>query len=474
MRSRASTKIDSSVRTAELIPDTCGYEVYRNDRSLHGGGVMLLIKSHIPQMPLAELDNGSESVWAKIMVNGSPHFVGSWYRPPDSTCDAFLLFREQLDRIKSICPSNKLPNVHVLGDFNYGNIDWSTGLNKNCHPLNNTEGNLLLDAMNEHGLNQLVNFPTREQNTLDLIISSGKSQFTNVHSPDKLSDHDIVSATLNVSVPPVKVKRRKRYLYDKGNYDSMRSDASKFAKDRFVNGLASSRDIEQNWTMVKSFLSRAVEDHVPSKLGKAIKGLPWVNNRIRRMIRRRNKTHAMAKRFNSARLKLKWQNLRKQIKSEIQSAHSTYINNMVGDVREDPKPFWKYINRQKKDTQGIPPLKNRNGHLAESDKDKAQTLNDQFTSVFTKFTGDAVPFLRRKFPKMDDIKVTVKGVTKLLKGLNPSKASGPDKIHPKILKELAEELGPVLAHIFQQSIDSGRIPEDWSKANICPLYKKRR
>ena len=100
---------------------------------------------------------------------------------------------------------------------------------------------------------------------------------------------------------------------------------------------------------------------------------------------------------------------------------------MVGNVRENPKAFWKYISCQKKDTQGIPPLKTKNGHLAESDKEKAQVLNSQFTGVFTKFTVDAVPFLKRKFLQMDNIKVTVLGVTKLLKGLNPSKASDPEK-----------------------------------------------
>ena len=47
------------------------------------------------------------------------------------------------------------------------------------------------------------------------------------------------------------------------------------------------------------------------------------------------------------------------------------------------------------------------------------------------------------------------GVIKLLKGLNPSKALGPDELHPRVLKELATELGPVFAHLFQQSIDTG-------------------
>ena len=63
-------------------------------------------------------------------------------------------------------------------------------------------------------------------------------------------------------------------------------------------------------------------------------------------------------------------------------------------------------------------------------------------------------------------------VTKLLKGLNPSKALEPDELYHKVLKELATELGPVFAHLFQQSIDTGEIPKEWPLANICPLFKK--
>ena len=85
---------------------------------------------------------------------------------------------------------------------------------------------------------------------------------------------------------------------------------------------------------------------------------------------------------------------------------------------------------------------------------------------------DQVPLLDRSAPFMDEIVVTTEGVTKLLKVLNPSKALGPDELHPRVLKELSKELGPVFAHLFQQSINTGEIPKEWSLANICPLFKK--
>ena len=55
---------------------------------------------------------------------------------------------------------------------------------------------------------------------------------------------------------------------------------------------------------------------------------------------------------------------------------------------------------------------------------------------------------------MHDFRVTKEGVTKLLRGLNPSKALGHDELHPRVLKELAMELGTVFAHLFQQSFET--------------------
>ena len=75
---------------------------------------------------------------------------------------------------------------------------------------------MLIDIMNDHGLEQLVQFPTREQNTLDLLLTSLPGQFQDIHSPDKRSDHDSVAGTLEVVIPPIKKPRRKVYLYQKG------------------------------------------------------------------------------------------------------------------------------------------------------------------------------------------------------------------------------------------------------------------
>ena len=196
------TKIDSSIATSEIFPETCPDSVYRKDRNIHGGGVMLLVHKDISHMPVIEQEKDVESVWVKVFANKTSHFVASWYRPPGSTSEEFQLFREQLDYIRTHHKGKMLPSVHVLGDFNFKDIDWPDRLSKSGSTLSQLEGQILIDIMNDHGLEQMVHFPTREKNTLDLILTTLPGQFKDVHSPDKLSDHDIVSGTLKIFTPP--------------------------------------------------------------------------------------------------------------------------------------------------------------------------------------------------------------------------------------------------------------------------------
>ena len=78
--------------------------------------------------------------------------------------------------------------------------------------LSQSEGHILIDIMNDHGLEQMVHFPTRAENILDLILTTVPRQFQDDHSPDKLSDHDIVSGILKAFIPPTKKPQRKVYL----------------------------------------------------------------------------------------------------------------------------------------------------------------------------------------------------------------------------------------------------------------------
>ena len=127
----------------------------------------------------------------------------------------------------------------------------------------------------------------------------------------------------------------------------------------------------------------------------------------------------------------KFEALRREIKDDVRKQHDLYVNDLVSDVKTNPRDFYRYINSQKKYNQGILPLKRRGGTgITASEIEQAEEFNGQFTDVFNTSDHSEVPFLSRSAPFMDNIVVSNEGVTKLLKGLNPSKALGLDELHP--------------------------------------------
>ena len=118
-----------------------------------------------------------------------PHVVAIQETKIDSSIATSELFLE------------KAPSVHGIEDFNFKDTDWPDRLSKSGSTLSQSEGQILIDIMNDHGFEQMVHFPTREKNILDLILTTLPGQFQDVHSPDKLSDHDIVSGTLKIFIP---------------------------------------------------------------------------------------------------------------------------------------------------------------------------------------------------------------------------------------------------------------------------------
>ena len=100
-------------------------------------------------------------------------------------------------------------------------------------------------------------------------------------------------------------------------------------------------------------------------------------------------------------------------------------------------------------------------------------MGDQFSSVFTQEDMSELPDLGPSTtPSVPPIKVNIKGIQKLLKDIKPHKATGPDNIPGRLLKETADELSPGLAHLFQISVDNGKIPLDWKAALVTPVFKK--
>ena len=121
---------------------------------------------------------------------------------------------------------------------------------------------------------------------------------------------------------------------------------------------------------------------------------------------------------------------------------------------------------------GVADLKVNNNIISEG-KEKAEALNAQFVSVFTKEDKEGIPTMSEgTIPKILDLVISEEGVLKQLQGLSPNKAAGPDELLPWFLRMFAEKLAPILTDIFQSSINMGTLPHQWREANICGIFKK--
>ena len=160
----------------------------------------------------------------------------------------------------------------------------------------------------------------------------------------------------------------------------MRQDSSNFAKDKYFSGHSGSCSVQENFSLITSFIQEAVDKYIPSKTSKWVVSVPLITSEIRRNIQKRNKTHAKAKKTGSSKLRSKFQELRQQIKADIKKQHDLYVNKLVGDIKVNPKDFYRFTNSQRKDNQGIP-LKRRNGSgLAESETEQAEEFSLQLYS----------------------------------------------------------------------------------------------
>ena len=185
--------------------------------------------------------------------------------------------------------------------------------------------------------------------------------------------------------------------------------------------------------------------------------------------------YSKAKRTNKADLWAKYKLCKRQTQRAIRSARWSFLKNKLSESLEqkNSKPLWRYIKSKRQDGNGVSPLK-ENGQLHSDSRRKAEILNNQFCSFFTSEDTKDIP----KLPgppntEMPKFKITVQGVTKLLEGLNGGKASGPDELPNLILKNAANEISPFLKIIFDQSLQTGKLPDDWVEANVAPVFKKR-
>ena len=104
-------------------------------------------------------------------------------------------------------------------------------------------------------------------------------------------------------------------------------------------------------SLITYFIQEPADKHIPSKTSRSVSSFPWITGEIRIKIRRKkNATNAKGKKSGSAKIRSKFESLRREIKADIRKQHDLYVNSLVGDVKANPRDFTGILTVRKKET----------------------------------------------------------------------------------------------------------------------------
>lgn len=445
------TWLCSDIPNSTIFPP--GYTILRKDRGSRGGGVAILVKNHILATPLPDV-SGAEALWCKIKLSHSPLYVGTMYRPPNSSIDCLNKMSDYMQHY--FHPTDK---IILTGDFNLTGIAWEA---TNCESSNNAFRQVLLDTAFIFNLKQVILEPTRvtplSQNILDLTFVS--DNFTNTkiqwENIDGISDHHATKCSLVLN-EALRTEKEIAWVYDWANADDVSIiDALALAHSTFTSyfceRFVSPDDL---WEFFKSTVERCLSTYVPKKIKRVRKNNPWITRDIihlkRRICRLRKLKNKCALPFHVPKIK----EPSTKLKAVIREAKRKYTNvTLKNFITSCPQKVWRYVNAKKNNQNRIPPSEAL---------DKANMFNKFFQSVFTVDDGNR-PEIRRPVQatnrQIAEISLTESGIFSLLLNLNPKKSCGPDNIPNAFLLRYAEWVSKYLFLIYKRSLDLGMLPKD--------------
>ena len=199
---------------------------------------------------------------------------------------------------------------------------------------------------------------------------------------------------------------------------------------------------------------------------------PWLSKSIIRLIQKRNRLYKQKRKSPSTMRKYK--HLRNIVVRRLRQAKKRYFHKLCSSSI-NPKKFWKLYKSMTRNDSAIPTLQ-QNNQAASSSIDKANLLNNFFSSCFnhqqpplTKSDLDKFPVDPDQCP--DDLLCHEDDVVQLLSSLDINKASGPDNISARMLKATAHSIAPSVTKLFNICIRNGTLPSMWKCTNVVPIPK---
>ena len=443
--------------TAEYQIDN--FKLFTKDRQgRRGGGVAMYVRHDLNPVLIANNEDSVEHLAVLIETDKIKFYFSVVYRPPGQSLELDALLYNGLSIL-----TQRHDSV-ILGDFNLPHIDWQT-----LHGVE-AESHRMIKFIEDNYLFQLVSEPTRENNILDLLLTTQEFLLSNVRVGEQLHncDHNVIRFTICAHKSSNKSKRR--YLnFNQANFPGLRHDLMNLNFD-----CPPDSNISTQWDAFKCKYLAAQQKHVPVSSGgaRSNNSSPWFNSDIKASLKERNRLYTQ-KKCNPTPENVRFYNdSRRRVKRLIRTAKRNFEISIATEAKHNSKIFYKYINSRKQLKSGIGPLRTANGNIITNNNDMATLLNNFFSSVFTKSGNLELTPSPVSPQNLSDFSINTTDVTRALNNLNINKSPGPDQIYPRVLKETKDCIVPHLLHLFNESISQCSIPSEWKLANLSPIFKK--
>ena len=444
------------------------YKLYRKDRASindrKGGGVALYVKNSFQSVEWEELNSRPcESVWCKVYVDKNDYILaGVCYRSPEADdCEINELFHT----IKLACDTNQ--PVLIMGDFNYPNINWMSLEADN-------KGQKFVKLVLDCYLEQHVHKPTRNENILDLILSSElpiKDDIRVLPPVDK-SDHNVLIC--NFECRAEHKKSKKKLCYNQANYEDMRT----FIKSKLENVNYTAMSAFAIWNYLSEVLQVAVKKFVPERMVTCKQNKPlWMTSHVLKNVKKKHHLWKKWRARKDDKTELLYKKQANLASKAVRLAKRNFERKIAQNIKSDSKSFFTYVRSKTRVRSTVGPLLNNNGILVNENQGMSELLNAFFASVFTSEKKDYLPTIKNVFcgvnsQKLCTFNITSDMVKMKLSKLKMNKAPGIDQIGTRMLIEIAEEISDTVTELFNKSLHLGEIPQDWKLANVTPVFKK--
>ena len=388
------------------------------------------------------------------------------YRPPnDSDLACVHNLYICLNKIKTA----GFINICLMGDLNLPNINTNTGLPSN----NNNNSELYYNIFQEFGLTHKMHAPTHQNgNTLDFILTTFPEKFKKVYAEHSSidSDHFMVNFSLNLEHKLPNAPPRFVLNYNKANWSGLKDD---IYKSNLNHSIQDCKDINVCCSYWTDTITKFVNKHIPKIKTKNSNTPPWIDGDVLNLSNRKETARRRANKVNTDQSWTKYKKLRNKLKSLTKSKYLNYINTISNSLVNNSKRFWGVIKNKTK-SRFIPESIFHNNTSSTNPVDKANIFNNFFYSNFTpRENGSTFPASNVfQNPELSEIELTVAEVRLSLESIDISKATGPDQLSGRILKECAAQLAPSLTTLFNKSLQLGIVPDLWKSANVAPVHKK--